>query len=253
MTGSARASGIHGRCHAEKPAYHHPGRDLDRGRARRAVCALHFLAKLRAVRSIATLDIIGERGCSSGHHRAARTQDRATRQCVSQRCPRFATDFANGIGIRCAGCATPAHGLRVLARIPQPRHRQLVSRRDQAGSERCRGAVALRAGTAHARARPAYAALCRGACSTGLDGRFLCSRRRAAQLRCQRDRAVWRARARHRCRESWRLRLFARASAGRSRATGQQRRVLRESRARWRFAIFDSYRRAPAGRSAGHR
>ena len=51
------------------------------------------------------------------------------------------------------------HRLSILARVPQPRHRQLVQGRDQAGPDRRAGAVEVGDGRAHARIRAQHRAV----------------------------------------------------------------------------------------------
>ena len=71
--------------------------------------------------------------------------------------PGFAPDGAHGRHLRLAGRRAAHHRLSILARVPEPRHRQLVQGRDQAGPHRRARSVQVGDGRAHARVRAQHA------------------------------------------------------------------------------------------------
>ena len=93
----------------------------------------------------------GQRAAGAQAHRAGAR--------VPRRCARFAPDGAHGRDLRLARDRAADHRLSILARVPEPRHRQLVQGRDQAGPLRRARAVEVRDGRAHARIRAQHPAV----------------------------------------------------------------------------------------------
>ena len=78
----------------------------------------------------------------------------------------FAPHGAHGGHLRLAGHRAADHRLSILARVPEPRHRQLVQGRDQAGPHRRARALQVGDGRAHARIRAQHASCSRTASPT---------------------------------------------------------------------------------------
>ena len=137
-------------------------------------------------------------------------------------------------------------------RVPQPRHRQLVHGRGEAGPERRAGAVARRARPAHARVLGAHRAARRHARATlapaDLQAR---ARRRAARQPGARDRAVRRARAHPRGEPREPAREPAVAPAARPAAPGGAAPAVRQPRAAGGRPLPDPHRRGARRCSGG--
>ena len=95
--------------------------------------------------------------------RADGAQDLAAGERLPGPRARLAPHGAHRQHLRRAGDRAAADRLPVLAGLPQPRHRQLVPGRGQAGPERCAAAVARRDRRAHARILGAHRGACRSA------------------------------------------------------------------------------------------
>ena len=153
----------------------------------------------------------------------------------------------------CAGDRAAADRVSVLARFHQPRHRQLVSRRDQAGAERCRGAVALGAGSAAARAGAAHRDP--GALAARAAGSSRCcsgSTRNGAPPKQKRSR-VRRLRPRRRGQQRHTADAAAGAIAAGSGAAAGRRTQLRQPDSARQRPIHHRNRGADPGRGLGAR
>ena len=119
-----------------------PGAAVERDRPRCCCCWRKQRAELRRSSAAAAVDPAGQHRRRGRAERAAGAQDLA----AGARLPRHVPGSrltARTVAIFGALVIAPLlHRLSVLAGVPQPRHRQLVQGRDQAGPERCAGAVA---------------------------------------------------------------------------------------------------------------
>src|ERR1700722_4089215 len=152
MTGIATVTGTYGHSRSETVRCARADGSSHCRRPRRADAARSECGEFGAVLALAALDIAAHdpgRGRADG---AADAQALAAVSRLSRSRARLPPDGAHGVDVRRPGDRAAADRLPVLARFYQPRHRQLVSRRDQAGPERCAGAVALGPGPAPARA-----------------------------------------------------------------------------------------------------
>ena len=132
-TGTAKASGSHGPCSAEAARYPRTHRTVGAGERRPAAAARALGAELGPVQQAAGVDPADQRDRGDHGQRAAGAQDRRAGARVPRAGARLAPDGAHGGDLRLAGDRAADHRLSIQPRVPEPRHRQLVQGRDQAG------------------------------------------------------------------------------------------------------------------------
>ena len=191
MTGNAGASGTHGRCRAETLPTFANGDVLVTVGVWCVDGAVSLGPELGAVRSMAAVDIVGKCNrcdCATCH---VDSQDRAAHQGLSQWCSRLSTDLSHSPRLQCARRLAVVIRLRFFAAVPQSRHRQLVSGRDQAESRRCSRTLACCARLAYARAVGANRTICPAPLDAAVIGGHAGRHGRgAAPYRCRRARPV---------------------------------------------------------------
>ena len=141
-------------------------RSRRRAVARGIVPARQDGAELGAVRAAAPVDPADQRRGRSGAAGAADGQAGAAGARLSPARHRLASQAAHRDDLRLAGDSAAADRLLLRARIPQPRHRQLVRCRGQAGPERGPDAQSRRA-----RSEPARVPRCDGDAGAGPGAR----------------------------------------------------------------------------------